>query len=49
MVSAVYYLPLWGMDRGRETGRKGVGERRKGWEKGEKGQEKGEQGDKRRI
>jgi hypothetical protein len=35
--------------RGRETGRKGVGEMRKGWEKGEKGQEKGEKGDKRRI
>jgi hypothetical protein len=33
-----------GRTGGKETGRKGVGERRKGWEKGEKGWKKGEKG-----
>ena len=47
--SHFYYLPYEGWRGGRETGRKGLGERRKGWEKWEKGREKGEKGDKRRI
>jgi hypothetical protein len=33
-----------GRTGGKETGRKGAGERRKGWEKGEKGWKKGEKG-----
>jgi hypothetical protein len=37
-----------GRTGGRETGRKGMGEKRKGYEKGEKGWEKGEKEDQRR-